>query len=72
MQRKEQIDLKSFTFIIAIITLMISFSACERISQVIQPTTPQIEDTSSEFSIGVALPLTGHLAPAAGTSETGT
>ena len=57
--------MKSFSFIIAIFTLIVGFSACERISQVIQPTTPQIEDTSGEFSIGVALPLTGHLAPTA-------
>ena len=57
--------MKSFTFIIAIITLLVGFSACERVSQVIQPSAPQTEDTSSEFSIGVALPLTGHLAPTA-------
>jgi len=56
--------LKLFTSIAVIATLIIGFSACERISQVIQPTTPQIEDESSEMSIGVALPLTGHLAAA--------
>ncbi len=57
--------MKSFSFIIGIFTLIVGFSACERISQVIQSATPQTEDASGEFSIGVALPLTGHLAPAA-------
>ena len=56
--------MKSFTFIAAILTLIVGFSACERMSQVIQPTTPEIEDQSGEMSIGIALPLTGHLASA--------
>ncbi len=54
--------MKSFAFIVAIAALMIGFPACDRISQIIQPVTPQIEDTSGEISIGVVLPLTGHLA----------
>ena len=57
--------MKSFVFIVAIATLIVGFSACERMSQIIQPATPQIEDESSEISIGVVLPLTGHLASAA-------
>ena len=48
----------------AIATLIIGFSACERISQITQPATPEIEDKSGEISIGVVLPLTGHLASA--------
>ena len=56
--------MKSFTFIAAIFTLIVGFSACERASQIIQPTTPQIEDQSGEIAIGVVLPLTGHLASA--------
>ncbi|MDE0014304.1 MAG: ABC transporter substrate-binding protein [Candidatus Poribacteria bacterium] len=54
--------MKSFVFILAIAILIVGFSACERISQTIQPATPQIEDESSEISIGVVLPLTGHVA----------
>ena len=57
--------MKSFIFIVAIATLIVGISACERISQVIQPSTPEIEDGSGEISIGVVLPLTGHLASAA-------
>ena len=45
----------------AIATLIVSFSACERASQIIQPATPQDSD---EISIGVVLPLTGPLAVA--------
>ena len=48
----------------AIATLIIGVSACERISQITQPATPEIEDKSGEISIGVVLPLTGHLASA--------
>ena len=54
--------MKSFIFIVAIATLIIGFSACERISQITQPATPEIKDKSGEISIGVVLPLTGHLA----------
>lgn len=54
--------MKSFTFIAAIFTLIVGFSACERTSQIIQPTIPKIEDKSGEISIGVVLPLTGHIA----------
>ena len=60
--------MKSFVFtiaIITIITLTVGFSACERMPQIIQPTTPQTEDKSGEISIGLVLPLTGHLAAAA-------
>lgn len=56
--------MKLFTSIVLIVTLIVGFSACERMSQVIQPTTPQTADESSEMSIGIALPLTGPLAPA--------
>ena len=56
--------MKLFTSIVVIATLIVGFSACERMSEVIQPPTPQTEDKSSEMPIGIALPLTGHLASA--------
>lgn len=56
--------MKLFTFIVAITTLIIGFSACDRVSQIVQPTIPQVEDKSDEITIGVVLPLTGHLASA--------
>ena len=54
--------MKLFTSIVVIATLTLGFSACERMSPVIQRATPQTENESSAMSIGVALPLTGHLA----------
>ena len=54
--------MKILTCIVAIATLIVGLSACERISQITQPTTPDIEDKSGEISIGVVLPLTGQLA----------
>ena len=56
--------MKIFTCIVAIATLIVGFSACERISQITQPATPLVEEKSDEMSIGVVLPLTGHLASA--------
>ena len=56
--------MKSFMLIVAIAILIIGISACERISEIVQPTTPQVEDKSGEITIGVVLPLTGHLASA--------
>ena len=56
--------MKIFAFIGAIAILVVGFSACERISQIVQPTTSQIEDENNEIPIGVVLPLTGHLAAA--------
>ena len=56
--------MKSFMFIVAIAILIVGLSACERISHIVQPTTPQMEDKSEAISIGVVLPLTGHLASA--------
>ena len=63
--------MKSFMFIVAIATLIIGFSACERISHITQPTTPDTEDKSGEITIGVVLPLTGHLATAGGLMKQG-
>ena len=54
--------MKSLAFIVAIAILIVNFSACERVSQIVQPTTPKTEDRSGEISIGVVLPVTGSLA----------
>ena len=54
--------MKSPISIIAIAILIIGFSACERVSQITQPSMPEMEDKSGEISIGVVLPLTGQLA----------
>ena len=61
--------MKSLTFIVAIAILIVSFSACERMSQIVQPTPSPTEvggdsdsQLSGEIPIGLVLPLTGHLA----------
>ena len=50
-----------FAFLFVITVLIVGFSACERVSQIVQSTTPQMTETSDEISIGVVLPLTGRL-----------
>lgn len=54
--------MKLFTFTVAIAALIVGLSACERMSQIVQPATPDTQDESQEISVGLVLPLTGHLA----------
>ena len=56
----------TFAFLSVIIVLIAGLSACERISQITQPTTPQMAEPSGEISIGVVLPLTGRHADTSG------
>ena len=53
--------MRSILILTTITALLVCFSACERIPQIIQPTTPEIDDISGEITIGVVLPLTGRL-----------
>ena len=55
-----------FTFLFGIVALIVGFSACDRVSQIIQPTTPQMTEGSEDISIGVVLPLTGRFSYASG------
>ena len=50
-----------FAFLFLITVLIVGFSACDRVSQIVQPTTPQMTEVSEDISIGVVLPLTGRL-----------
>jgi len=56
----------TFTFLSVIIALIAGLSACERVSQITQPSTPQMTEPGEEISIGVVLPLTGRLADSFG------
>ena len=58
----------TFTFFIAIAALIVGLSSCDRISETIQPTTPQMQEPSEEITIGVVLPLTGRLIDSFGKS----
>jgi len=48
----------TFAFISTIAAPSVWFSACDRVSQIAQPITPQMG--GGELSIGVVLPLTGR------------
>lgn len=48
--------------------LMVGLSSCDRISEIAQPTTPQMAEPGEEITIGVVLPLTGRLANSFGIS----
>ena len=58
----------SFVSLFAIAMLIAGLSACERVTQITQPTTPQMTQPSGEISIGVVLPLTGRFTDSFGTS----
>ena len=56
-----------FALLFAIVALIVGFSACDRVSQIIEPATPQMTEVGEDISIGVVLPLTGRSSYASGT-----
>ena len=63
-------DIKKFTlfaFLFATVGLIVGFSACDRVSKIVQPATSQMTEDSEDISIGVVLPLTGRLSDSFGT-----
>ena len=52
----------TFLFISIIAVVVGSFTGCERIQQIVQPATPQMDGLSREIAIGAVHPLTGRLA----------
>ncbi|RKU20519.1 hypothetical protein C6500_08725 [Candidatus Poribacteria bacterium] len=55
-----------FACLFTVTVLMLGLSACDRVSKIVQPTPPQMTETSQEIVIGVVLPLTGRFSYAAG------
>lgn len=53
--------MRSILVLMTIAALLVCLSACERIPQIIQPVIPEVDNKSAEITIGVVLPLTGHL-----------
>ena len=51
-----------FASVLAIAALIVGFSACDQIGQLLLPTTPQMEELTGEIPIGLVLPITGQLA----------
>ena len=48
-----------FVSVLAIVTLIVGFSACDQIQQLFIPAPPQMEGVSGEISIGLVYPTTG-------------
>ena len=51
----------TFAFVVAIIALIVGFSACDQIQQLLLPETPQMEGLRGEIAIGAVHPITGRL-----------
>ena len=51
-----------FAFVLMIVALIVGFSACDQIGQLLIPATPQMEGLSGEIPIGLVYPATGRLA----------
>ena len=62
----KKIAILASLFVVSV--LMVGLSSCDRISEIAQPTTPQMAEPSEEITIGVVLPLTGRLANSFGIS----
>ena len=48
-------------FPVLIVALIVGLSSCDRVSEIVQSTPPEMQEPSKEISIGVVLPLTGRL-----------
>ena len=51
-------------FVLAIVVLIGSFIGCERVQQIVQPTTPQMEAIDGEILVGAVYPITGRFSSA--------
>ncbi|MYK17516.1 ABC transporter substrate-binding protein [Candidatus Poribacteria bacterium] len=51
----------TLTSLFVITVLIVGLSSCERVSEIVQPATPQMAEPSQEIAVGVVLPLTGRL-----------
>ena len=61
----------TFMLASAIVLLIGNFVGCERIQQIVQPTTPQMEDSSGEILMGAVYPITGRFSAAHPPMENG-
>ena len=52
---------KRFVLVLAIVALIVGFSACDQIQQLLLPETPQMEGLRGEIAIGAVHPITGRL-----------
>ena len=59
-------------FVAGLAILITSLIGCERVQQIVQPTTPHKEDVSDEILIGAVYPITGRFSSAYPPMEDGT
>ncbi len=52
----------TFTFVLAIVLLIVGLAACDQIQQLLVPAPPQMEELSEEIPVGVVLSITGRFA----------
>ena len=52
----------TFTFVLAIVLLIVGLSACDQIQQLFIPATPEMAGFSREIRVGVVLSITGRFA----------
>ena len=57
----------AFAFVSVIVVLIASFIGCERVQQIVQPTTPQMERIGEEILVGAVYPITGRFSSAEST-----
>ena len=55
-----------FKFVLVITAIFVFLCGCERVPQVLEPTTPPVKDSSEQIAIGLVLPLTGRHAASFG------
>lgn len=53
-------NISTLTITLAIIAIFVGLSGCERIPQMVEPTTSEMDASSEEIAIGLVLPLTGR------------
>ena len=51
-----------FAFVLTIVALIVGFSACDQVQQLLVPAPPSMEGLSGEIPIGLVYPVTGRLA----------
>ena len=57
----------TFTSLLVVLALIVGLSACERVSKMTQPITPEMPATGEAITVGVVLPLTGRYQSSFGT-----
>ena len=52
--------LTTFTHLLLLIVLIAGFAACDRVSEIVKSSTPELTESSDHITLSVVLPLTGR------------